>query len=121
VIWVALMLAQASPATPPAAPEEDVTIIGKRLASWVGKVSTTFGITTCRTTRSTGDAAIDAVGCTALKRRWSEYRPQIAAARRNAGTAGEVSPAERALGQCLKSTRDELVDQLATQRRGDPR
>jgi len=121
MIVAALMLAQASPAPPPAMPEADVTVIGKRLSSWRGKVSMTFGITTCKTTRSTGDAAIDAVGCIALRRCWSEYRPQIAAARRNASEAGEIDTAEQGLGRCLKSTRDELVDQFVAQRRGDMR
>lgn len=114
----ALLLSQAQ-AVPQAPPETDIVVIGKRLAAWRGKVATTIGVTTCKTTISTGDKDVDDVGCTALKRCWSEYRPQLASARKrhDKGEITDVRGLEAAFVQCFKSSRDELVDQLVARRR----
>jgi hypothetical protein len=54
----------AAPAVEP--PASEIVVIGQRLKSWKGNWRTRQGKFECRTTRSTGDTAIDAIGCAAL-------------------------------------------------------
>jgi len=114
---LALALTQVAPAAPV---PEDVVVVGRRLARWKGRITTTLGVTDCRTTRSTGDRELDAVGCRALTGCWSEHRPRYEAAR-DKGLATDPrarmrAEAEAGLTACLKDRRDALVAQLVARR-----
>jgi hypothetical protein len=109
------LLALARAGTPELPPANEVTVVGQRLKHWRGKVSTTIGITTCRTEVSTGDKEIDAIGCGALKGCWGEYRPAYAAAIK-AKQRNEAERIEHMLGQCLKTRRDALVAEFVERR-----
>ncbi len=117
---VALLLQAAVPQPAPAPVPDEVTVIGHKLKKWAGKVSTTFGITTCRTTRSTGDREIDAVGCTALRACWPQYLPRFKAAEDGHLAADErkrlTDAATADLRPCLLTRRDALIEELAVKR-----
>ena len=114
-MMLAIALTQAAAPPPPAS--DEVTVIGQRLKAWRGRVSTTLGITTCKTEVSTGDRAIDAIGCTALRGCWSEHRPAYAAALKAKDKPATIK-VEAMLGDCLKTRRDALVSELAERRAG---
>lgn len=71
----ATLLAAASPVAVPAA-EVPIVVIARKLKDWRGGWRTRKGVYECRTTRSTGDAAIDALGCAAID---ACVKPQVAA------------------------------------------
>lgn len=116
MMLLALGLAQA--VAPP--PVDEVTVIGRRLQHWAGRVSTTIGITTCRTTMSTGDREIDGIGCTAMRQCWPQYRQPMEAA------TGAKLPADARqamiatvtadMRRCVVATRDPLIADLADRR-----
>ncbi len=121
MILFALALLQSAPASEPVT-DEDIVVIGHRLTSWRGQLSTTIGITSCKTTTSTGDRAIDNIGCSALRQCWSDFQPQVVSARKLQGTAktNEVHRVEAAIGQCITSTRNQLAAGLIAHRRHEP-
>ena len=66
----ALLLAQAAAI---AAPDE-VTVLGRRLGAWRGTVKANPFGTHCRTDQSTGDAALDRIGCETMLACWPAVR-----------------------------------------------
>ena len=116
----AVAIAQASPAIPPGDAADDIVVIGRRLHNWRGKVTTTIGITTCKTQVSSGDTEIDEIGCTALKTCWAQARPRYETARDRRLSADvrrqATESANAGLGACLKTTRDVLLVQLVERR-----
>ena len=121
MILFALVLAQVS--APPAAepPATDVVVIGEKLKTWRASWRSRGGKTTCVTTRSSGDIAIDAIGCAALTGCADQYTPRVVAlaqdktltpkARKEAGLALNTS-----LGKCMAARRDTLIVELADKR-----
>lgn len=115
---LALVLAQAAVMPPPVA--DEITVIGRRLQHWTGRVSTTIGITTCRTLKSTGDREIDTIGCTAARQCWPQYRHamEVASDRKlPADTRREMIATVKAdMRPCVTATRDSLIAELADRR-----
>lgn len=63
----AILLAQAAlPATTADAQAEEIVVIGQKLQNWKGTWKSHKGGFLCKTTGSTGDKAVDAIGCGAL-------------------------------------------------------
>ncbi len=62
IMVIALALAQ--PAAVPA--DSEITVLARRLNSWRGDWRLKGDTIRCKTTRSTGDRAIDAIGCKAF-------------------------------------------------------
>ena len=60
-----LALAAAQPAAEPVA-DNEIVVIGNKLRDWRGNWRMRKGVLSCKTTRSTGDKAIDALGCDAM-------------------------------------------------------
>jgi hypothetical protein len=60
-----LLIAQSPPALAEAPPDQDIVVIGERLKKVRFKVKRDrkTGLGTCRITRSSGDAALDAMAC----------------------------------------------------------
>jgi len=120
VILHALALAQAVTAPAAAPPEQDIVVIGRKLAAWRGKITTTPLGTRCVTRKSTGDREIDQVGCTAMERCWPAALPRMKAAH-----AKGVAEEERVRLQeqinadfaaCAKPQREALVEELRARR-----
>lgn len=66
VLLALLAVQPALPAVAPQAIEDEIVVIGRRLKTWRGKIRTKKGLMACKTTKSTGDKAIDAIGCDAM-------------------------------------------------------
>jgi hypothetical protein len=60
-----LALAAAQPAAEPPAGDE-IVVMANKLRDWRGTWRVRDGAVTCKTKRSTGDRAIDAIGCDAM-------------------------------------------------------
>ena len=67
-LLVPLLLAAASAGAPPAREaSNEIVVIGQKLEKrWKGHLVKDKGRLACKTKRSTGDAAIDAIGCGAM-------------------------------------------------------
>lgn len=122
MLALALALALApDAAAPTSAIADEITVIGKRLQDWRGVIRTKEGAARCSTRRSTGDAAIDAIGCDAMLTCWPQFEAEFKAVvvdktdratrdRRNA----EVG--QRMAG-CVGARNDALIADLAERRR----
>lgn len=73
--WLLALLAQtAAPATPPPLPPptaevaEEIVVVGRKAMAWRGGLTKRDGKLVCRTRKTTGDRAIDAVRCGAMLR-----------------------------------------------------
>jgi hypothetical protein len=120
--WLALALAAAPAAEPAPAVAEEIVVIGERLKEWRGNWRTRNGALTCKTTRSTGDAEIDAIGCQALTTCLAPIAPQMKVLANAKLAKSERDRRMTALGQsavpCLTDTRNAAVDALAARRAG---
>ena len=65
MLIAALALAAAQPAAEPPV-DNEITVIANKLRDWRGNWRLRKGAVTCKTTRSTGDKAVDALGCDAM-------------------------------------------------------
>ena len=119
---IALLLALALQATPsPAAPSEDVVVIGERLKTWRGRIGDTSRTPLrCRTTKSTGDRDIDRIGCDTMVACFSRMRERMAAIgdcrRAKAERESLRASVERDLGVCFDERHDTLIAELAERR-----
>jgi len=115
-----MLLALALQVPPPPVPESDVVVIGRKLDDWRSKLTFEKGRTTCITKVSTGDAEIDAIGCTAMSECFTKTLPAFDASQSKGLSRDErkrlMAVAEQAMKACLMPMRDELVQALADQR-----
>jgi hypothetical protein len=117
----ALLLALVAP-SPVATPvEDDIVVIGNKLNGWTGKVSDTIGIRRCRTTQSTGDKEIDAIGCRVLTDCFVPLKPRMIAAAKAAGRDQEkrraaLAPLNAEMKECFKERRTTLIVELLDRR-----
>jgi hypothetical protein len=80
VSFLVPLLLAATPAAAPVAPEvaNEIVVIGRKLRTrWKGHLVKTDGQLVCKTKRSTGDAAIDAIGCDAMLHCIPVIEPQM--------------------------------------------
>ena len=125
IVGVALMLsAQAAPALPPddAAAEAEIVVIAQRLETWRGKFAIKMGVVTCNTTRSSGDRAIDDIGCRALTTCIKPIATRLdAAAGAKAPKAlrrAQMDALVQAQIPCFEQTRRDGIAALADERAG---
>ena len=119
---LAAIVLVSAPAVFPAATADQIVVIGRRLETWRGKWGTKKGVATCRTTKSTGDREIDAIGCASLVSCVSPLIPQMQAiadmklpkAERNRRLTG----ASQSIGPCLAERRGDAIAELAARRTG---
>ena len=108
-------------ATPVPAPESDIVVIGRRLDEWRSKLTSEKGRVTCVTKVSTGDAEIDAIGCTAMTECFPKGLPSMEASRAKGLPGAErkrlMRIGEQAMLACLAPRRDALIRELAARRR----
>ena len=107
-----LALAAAEPVAEPAA-ENEITVIGNRLRDWAGRWKLRKGAIACKTTRSTGDKAIDAIGCNALVQCLTPLASQFSALEKAKLSQEETTARARALHEEAK------VRECVTDRRSD--
>jgi hypothetical protein len=105
----------------PAAPSDDVIVIGERLKTWRGRIGdASRDPMRCRTTRSTGDRDIDRIGCEAMDVCFSKMGERIVAIRDHRRPSAERqslrASVERDLGTCVVERRDGLIAELADRR-----
>lgn len=120
-MFAALLLATA-PTAAPAAPADEIVVIGERLKAWRGKFGTKKGVASCRTTKSTGDKEIDAIGCSALSACIAPHVAQMQAiadmklpkAERNRRLTDAMQP----VGACVVEKRSDAIAELAARRAG---
>lgn len=100
---------------------DDIVVIGERLKEWRGKFRVRNGRVTCKTVKSTGDRAVDAIGCDAMVACLAPVSPQFEAV---ANTV--IDPRERdqklnalleTLHGCLTETRRAGIESLVARRR----
>jgi hypothetical protein len=122
-LFLPLLLAATPAATPPA-PEvaNEIVVLGRKLETrWKGHLVKTDGQLACKTKRSTGDAAIDAIGCGAMLHCTLAIEPQMDALaadralsrrdrRRQMGTLVQTTV------PCMEDYRDTAIARLAAAR-----
>ncbi len=110
-----LLMLQAAPA-----PAADAVAIVERLDRWKGSVRNSGGVARCRTSRSTGDAAIDAIGCAAAEACEPQYQSRL-----DGAIDRSIRPETRKLmlvalkeklAQCVKERRTSLANDLVARR-----
>ncbi len=106
----------------PAAPVEEITLIGRKLRNWRGKLSAGGGRMRCTTRQSSGDAAIDAIGCTAMTACFPTFEPELRAIRKAPRPERDRRNAEvnRSLTACVAGRHEVLVRDLADRRVAKP-
>lgn len=121
---LALAAAQAAdaPAIQAAPPEDEIVVIGQRLKAWRATWRRQGEGLVCMTRRSTGDAAIDAIGCDAMVQCLSPLVPQIDAIGQTKEPRKQQAKKMNALIEqqipCLEAARTAGIARLAQQRRG---
>ena len=117
MILAILLALQVAPAPSPA---DDIVVIGQRLQRWRAGITIRKGVMTCKTKQSTGDVAIDGIGCAAMKACWPVAQPRFEATRDTALSSDErkriAAEANRDLGTCVGDKRQGLIADLATRR-----
>lgn len=129
VVLIALaLLGQAAPALDSSAEqqpsaEQQIVMIGRKLQQWRGRFRAREGQFDCSTTRSTGDADIDAIGCAAAKTCYLPHHSRLIATVSQAmprpvrrTTSAEIN---RELNACHNSERDRLIDELIERRHSE--
>ena len=89
---LALLIAASAPLAPASPTPEvarEITVIGKKLKTWKGGVSKVGGRMICKTSKSSGDKALDAIRCGAMLTCMKPLEPRIDALMASAATAAE--------------------------------
>jgi len=121
MILMSLLLATA-PVAAPADPavEQDILVIGRKLETWTAKYSVRGSRMRCRTKKSSGDAEIDAIGCTAFRECTVQHLPRLTASDDRAlerrVRLDMKAAIKRDLAACTRSRLDELIADLAERR-----
>ncbi len=116
------MLAPAAAPPPPDTAEQQIVVIGEKLKGWRGAAKKRDGKWVCETKRSTGDLAIDRIGCDAmiscfggLEAEWlaigGEPDKKLRKARLGAFYKEKMTP-------CVFERRSDGIAELAAQRAG---
>lgn len=117
-----LSLAAAQPVAEPPV-DNEITVIANKLRAWRGKWRMRDGAVTCKTTRSTGDRAIDDLGCAAmvtcitpLASQWQEVeRADLSRKEMNARLNKLLESAN--VTDCFRTTHQSSIAALAAARR----
>lgn len=121
LIVATLALAAAEPVAQPPA-DNEIEVIGNRLREWRGKWKTRKGVVSCKTTRSTGNKAIDAIGCDAMVQCIAPVAQQWAALdaklpKDEINRRANAMLEEARIGDCVSAKREAGIAELAADRR----
>ncbi len=104
--------------------DQEIEVIGNRLRNWRGKWKMRKGAVSCKTTRSTGDKAVDAIGCEAMVQCVAPIAPQLVALEGRKLPKEELDREanallqEAGLGECVFAKREAGIAALAAARQG---
>jgi hypothetical protein len=121
---VATVLLAAAPAAAPVSPEveTEIVVIGRKLKNWRGGLRQVDGALACRTKKSTGDRAVDAIRCEAMVACYTPLQPELdRIAASNLGQAEKnrrMTDAAQTAVPCLEQHHEAGVARLAAQRAG---
>lgn len=120
---IALMLAAQPAAAPPSpAVADEIAVIGRKLKDWRGTWKLRKGQPVCKTTRSTGDKAVDAVACAAMTDCVAPHMPAVdailAAGHPKDRRQQLIDAALAPVPACLKDRHEAGVAALADRRAG---
>lgn len=120
---VASLLALASTAAATPAPQgahDEIVVVAQKLKDWRGAWQLRKGRFSCKTTRSTGDRAIDAVGCNALQAciepRLADFKAIAERKEKRAIQNAKLDALAKSLTPCVAEARKHGVEELASQR-----
>ena len=123
LIFATLAFAAAEPVAEVPTPENEITVIANKLRSWRGRWKFSGEAVTCKTKRSTGDKAIDAIGCDAMIQCIAPIAPQFEAIENSKlpkdekNRRGNALLQEARIGECVSGKRDAGIAALAERRR----
>jgi hypothetical protein len=122
VLAAFLILSVAPAGISPVDEASEIVVIGEKLKEWRGNWGSRNGALSCQTTRSTGDAEIDAVGCQALVTCAAPLVPRfkaIAAAKASkSARRRQMDAAAQSMMPCLAEQREAGIAALADRRAG---
>jgi hypothetical protein len=100
---------------------QEIVVIGQKLKNWRGVIRYKKAGATCKTKRSSGDKAVDAIGCAAMLQCDAELQPRIAAIHAASSPDAEKKQLIRAFFKdeytpCFKQKHMPAIDALARQR-----
>jgi len=102
--------------------EPEITVIARKLAKWRGNWAIKRGHASCKTSKSTGDREIDAVGCSAIldcmPRFQSQFQALADAKLPKAVFAARAEPINKQFGVCITGEREAGIAALADRRAG---
>jgi hypothetical protein len=111
---------QATTAEPEFSDNPEIVVIAKRLDKWQGKFSLRGEKFKCKTSRSTGDKGIDAIGCNAIRQCLVPLQPRLTESDNKALGDDKRRNLKKAifddLGACVKETRNTMVAEFVSQR-----
>ncbi len=115
---------QATTAEPEFSDNQEIVVIAKRLDKWQGKFSLRGEKFKCKTSRSTGDKGIDAIGCNAIRQCLVPLQPRLTESDNKALGDDKRRNLKKAifddLGACVKETRNTMVAEFVSQRQAQP-
>ncbi|WP_037498953.1 hypothetical protein [Sphingomonas jaspsi] len=110
----------AAPSMGPTADPAEVVVMSRKLETWKGNAHASDKGATCKTSKSSGDADIDAIGCASVVTCMNQMMPRIAAAQeRGVGKDQRkalMAAVDKDLLVCLTSERDRQIAALAERR-----
>jgi lipopolysaccharide biosynthesis regulator YciM len=102
--------------------ENQIVVIGQRMRAWRGAIAKVNGTMTCRTQKSSGDAAIDAIRCNAMLSCVGPLAPQMDAIMVSKAKRREKDKQATALTTtavpCMEANHEKAVAALAAIRAG---
>lgn len=119
-LLVALAL-QTAIAEPEFSEDQEIVVTAKRLDKWQGKFSLRGVKFKCKTSKSTGDKGIDAIGCNAIRQCLVPLQLRLTESDDKALGDNRRRELKKAifddLGECVKETRQTMVAEFVSQRK----
>ena len=119
---ILLALAIQAAADPVISSQDEIVVIAQKQKYWRGYLKYKKDVATCKTTRSTGDKAIDKIGCDAMIACFPKHRGDLTALAEQYKKKSEFNAAAKPIyaemGKCVVSNRDQGISELADQRLG---
>ncbi len=119
---ILLALALQTVAAPPADAQvtEEIVVIGEKMKAWRATVRFGKKGAECKIKVSTGDAAIDRIGCAAMEQCWPDVAARFEATRAKDVTAADrktrTAALKQELGTCVMARREAAIAELADAR-----
>ncbi len=120
MILLAIALQTATAPPPETQVAEEIVVIGEKMKTWRATMRLSKKGAECTVKVSTGDAAIDRIGCTAMEQCWPDFLPRFEATRAKDVTAADrktrTAALNKELGTCVMAKRETAIAELADAR-----